>query len=195
MTRTFQLAFMLITSMFIAATASAADTKPAGKNPTVVIKTSMGTIKAEIFADKAPITAENFLKYVDDKHYDGLVFHRVIKGFMIQGGGLDKGLNPKQTRAPIKNEASNGLKNVPGTLSMARTGDPNSATSQFFINTVENKSLDFNDRSAGYAVFGKVIEGMDVVNKIGGVATGTAPNGMGDVPNTPVVIESITRAK
>jgi peptidyl-prolyl cis-trans isomerase A (cyclophilin A)/peptidyl-prolyl cis-trans isomerase B (cyclophilin B) len=165
------------------------------KNPVVVIKTSMGTIKAEIYADKAPGTAENFLKYVDDKFYDGLIFHRVIPGFMIQGGGMDKNLEQRKTRAPIKNEASNGVKNTVGTLSMARTMDPNSATAQFFINTVDNKSLDYNERSAGYAVFGKVTEGMDVVNKISAVKTGTPKPMMSDVPETAVTIESIRRDK
>jgi cyclophilin family peptidyl-prolyl cis-trans isomerase len=165
------------------------------KNPVVVIKTSMGTVKAELYADKAPITVKNFLDYVDGKHYDGTIFHRVIDGFMIQGGGFDKDLNEKKTRAPIKNEASNGLKNTVGTLAMARTPAPDSASSQFFINVKDNAFLDFRDPSPqgiGYAVFGKVIEGMDVVNKIKAVKTGNK-GGMGDVPLAPVTIESIRR--
>ncbi|MCK6549568.1 peptidylprolyl isomerase [Myxococcota bacterium] len=169
----------------------------ATKNPVVVIKTSLGTIKAELFADKAPTSVENFLKYTDDKYYDGTIFHRVIKGFMIQGGGFDAQLTKKETREPIKNEAANGLKNEIGTLAMARTAIPDSATSQFYINTVNNPALDFKDPSArgiGYAVFGKVVEGMEVVHKISAVQTGPQ-NGMGDVPVKPVVIESVRREK
>lgn len=204
MTRTRLFCSVLISSaltLALATAASAADpkgAKPAAtKNPVVVIKTSLGTIKAEIFADKAPVSAQNFMKYVDDKFYDGTVFHRVIPGFMIQGGGFDSKMSQKKTRDAIKNEASNGLKNEPGTLAMARTSDPNSATAQFFINTVKNTALDFKDPSAqgiGYAVFGKVTEGMDVVSKIGAVKTGN--QGMfQDVPVAAVVIESIRRAK
>jgi cyclophilin family peptidyl-prolyl cis-trans isomerase len=177
------------------AKAADAKSKAAAKNPVVVIKTSLGTIKAELYADKAPVSVENFLKYADDKYYDGTIFHRVIKGFMIQGGGFDAKLSKKDTREPIKNEAANGLKNEIGTLAMARTNVPDSATSQFFINTVNNVALDFRDPSArgiGYAVFGKVVDGMDVVNKISAVQTG-AQNGMGDVPVKPVVIESVRR--
>ena len=166
------------------------------KNPVVIIKTSMGTIKAELDAVKAPVTVKNFLSYVDDKSYDGTVFHRVISSFMIQGGGFDKDLNKKATRAPIANEAKNGLKNATGTLAMARTNVPDSATSQFFINVKDNGALDYRGDSAqeiGYCVFGKVTEGMDVVNKIKAVPTGSQ-NGMGDVPTSPVIIESIRRA-
>lgn len=190
----------LLTFGVTAGTAFAADPAPAaGKNPIVEIKTSMGPIKAEIFADKAPGTAKNFMEYVDAKFYDGLIFHRVIPSFMIQGGGFDKTMKQKDVRAPIKNEAANGLSNQPGTLAMARTGDPHSATAQFFINTVDNKRLDFNPAipgpgGAGYAVFGKVTSGMDVVAKISAVATGTQ-NGMGDVPKNQVVIESIRRVE
>ena len=164
-----------------------------GKNPVIVIDTSLGKIKAELDADKAPLTVKNFLKYVDDKHYDGTIFHRVIDGFMIQGGGMTADMKEKSTRPPIANEAANGLKNARGTLAMARTSDPNSATAQFFINVAPNTSLDFRDPSPqgiGYAVFGKVIEGMDVVDKLKSV-----PTQPGDVPKTPVVIKSITRAK
>jgi cyclophilin family peptidyl-prolyl cis-trans isomerase len=159
-------------------------------NPVVVMETSMGTVKIELFEDKAPVTVKNFLTYVEDKHFDGTVFHRVIETFMIQGGGFEPGMKQKKSRDPIKNEASNGLSNVRGTLAMARTSDPDSATAQFFINVVDNKFLDKNDTSAGYAVFGKVTEGMDVVDKIKAVKTGTKM-GHKDVPNEDVIIKSI----
>jgi peptidyl-prolyl cis-trans isomerase B (cyclophilin B) len=159
-------------------------------NPVVVMETSMGTVKIELFEDKAPVTVKNFLTYVEDKHFDGTVFHRVIETFMIQGGGFEPGMKQKKTRDPIKNEASNGLSNVRGTLAMARTSDPDSATAQFFINVVDNKFLDKNDTSAGYAVFGKVTEGMDVVDKIKAVKTGTKM-GHKDVPKEDVIIKSI----
>lgn len=160
------------------------------KKVVVVIETSKGTIKAELFADKAPITVKNFLQYADDKHYDGTIFHRVIADFMIQGGGLEPGLKPKQTRAPIKNEAGNGLSNKRGTLAMARTGEPDSATSQFYINVVDNPFLDRAnaDDMVGYCVFGQVIEGLDVVDAIKGVATKKS------VPVQDVVIKSVRRA-
>lgn len=168
--------------------------KPA-KNPVVIIKTSKGEVKAELFADKAPATVANFLEYVDAKHYDGTIFHRVINGFMVQGGGFDPGMKQKPTRAPVKNEADNGLKNTVGTLAMARTPDPNSASAQFFINVADNAFLDFRAPTRegyGYAVFGKVLEGMDVVNAIKAVPTGEK-NGMRDVPTTAVLIESVRR--
>jgi cyclophilin family peptidyl-prolyl cis-trans isomerase len=164
-----------------------------GGNPVVVIKTSMGDIKVELDKAKAPVTVENFLGYVNDKFYDGTVFHRVIPAFMIQGGGFDKDMNQKKTKAGIKNEAGNGLKNTNGTLAMARTSDPNSATAQFFINTKDNAFLDHrNDtpQGYGYAVFGKVIDGMDVVKKIEQVQTTTRPPHE-NVPSTPVIIESV----
>ena len=164
------------------------------ENPKVLIKTSMGDITVELFQDKAPITVKNFLAYVEDKHYDGTVFHRVIKDFMIQGGGFEPGMKEKATKAPIKNEASNGLSNMRGTLAMARTSDPDSATAQFFINTVDNDFLNRSDRSAGYAVFGKVVDGMDVVDKIRAVQTGFK-GGMKDVPVEDVVIQSIRVVK
>lgn len=166
------------------------------KNPVVRIQTSMGTIVAELFADDAPLSVRNFLRYVDSGFYDGTIFHRVISNFMIQGGGYDKNMVQKFTHQPIKNEASNRISNQPGTLSMARTTDPDSATSQFFINTVDNRRLDYTGApgttGAGYAVFGKVLSGMDVVLKIGGVRT-RGSNGMNDVPAVPVVIESIRK--
>ena len=137
-----------------------------GANPVVVMETSRGTIKIELFEDKAPITVKNFLTYVDEKHYDGTIFHRVMSDFMIQGGGFDAQSNQRKTRDPIKNESDNGLTNKRGTIAMARTREPDSATAQFFINTVDNASLDRSDRDAGYCVFGRVTEGMDVVDSI-----------------------------
>jgi peptidyl-prolyl cis-trans isomerase A (cyclophilin A) len=162
--------------------------------PVVVeVKTSLGAFKIELNAEKAPKTVENFLKYVDDKFYDGTIFHRVISDFMIQGGGFDKAMTKKSTREPVENEAKNALSNVRGTVAMARTSDPNSATAQFFVNVKDNKNLDYGGPSGdGYCVFGKVIAGMDVVDKIKVVPTGSQ-GGMGDVPQTPIVIESIRR--
>jgi peptidyl-prolyl cis-trans isomerase B (cyclophilin B) len=164
-----------------------------GKNPMVVLSTSMGDIKVELYPDKAPKTVENFLAYVKAGQYDGLVFHRVIPNFMIQGGGLDKDMNEKKTdRAPIQNEANNGLKNTVGTIAMARTSDPHSASAQFFINVKDNGFLDHREQTTqgwGYAVFGKVVEGMDVVRKIENVPTTTqAPHQ--NVPKDAVVITS-----
>ncbi len=162
-------------------------------NPVVVIETTMGSISVELFRDKAPKSVENFLAYVKDGYYRGTVFHRVIKGFMIQGGGLTASLARKQTKPPIPNEAGNGLKNERGTLAMARTSDINSATSQFFINTVNNASLNHRGESPdqfGYAVFGKVIDGMDVVDKIEAVAT-TTKGSYQNVPVTPVAIKAV----
>jgi cyclophilin family peptidyl-prolyl cis-trans isomerase len=157
------------------------------KNPIVVISTSLGDITAELDAAKAPLSVENFLAYVKAGHYDGTIFHRVIKGFMIQGGGMTPDMKEKPTRPPIKNEAANGLKNARGTLAMARTNQVDSATSQFFINTgTKNEFLDHKVRDYGYAVFGKVVSGMDVVDKIEGVKTEP-----GDVPAQPVIIKSI----
>jgi cyclophilin family peptidyl-prolyl cis-trans isomerase len=164
------------------------------KNPVVLIKTSLGDIKVELDAKNAPISTANFMKYVNEKFYDGTIFHRVIPGFMIQGGGLDKSMNEKPTHDPIKNEGQNGLKNTRGTIAMARTNVLDSATSQFFINVVDNPFLDYPS-GGGYAVFGKVISGMDTVDKIRQVPTGNAPNGMQNVPTEPVVIESIRKVK
>lgn len=141
----------------------------------VVLQTTVGDITVELDAAKAPASAENFLNYVRSGHYDGTIFHRVIKGFMIQGGGMDAGMKQKQTASPIRNEANNGLKNARYTLAMARTSDPHSATAQFFINTADNAFLDFRAENAqgwGYAVFGKVVDGADVVDRIEGVRTG-----------------------
>ena len=182
----------LLISLAIAAPVLAAG--KAATAPVIVIKTSLGTMKAELYPDKAPITVKNILQYVDDKFYDGTIFHRVIPGFMIQGGGFDKDMAKKPTRASIKNESFNGLKNERGTLAMARTPDPDSGSSQFFVNTVNNAFLDkANSQDGfGYCVFGKVTEGLDVLDKIKAVPTGVK-DGMRDVPTTPVVIESIRR--
>jgi cyclophilin family peptidyl-prolyl cis-trans isomerase len=164
-----------------------------GGNPVVLIKTSMGDITIELDKAKAPVTVDNFLAYVNDKFYDGTVYHRVIPAFMIQGGGFDKDMTQKKTKAPIKNEADNGLKNLNGTIAMARTSDPNSATAQFFINTKDNAFLDHRNETPqgyGYAVFGKVVNGQDVVKKIEQVQT-TTKGPFENVPVTPVIIESI----
>ena len=172
-----------------------ADTAGSNK-PVVVIETSMGTIKAELWADEAPKTVENFLSYTDEKFYDGLVFHRVIDGFMIQGGGMDTKMVQKRGHGPIENEAKPALRNARGTLAMARTSQINSATSQFFINLADNDFLDQKDRTErgfGYCAFGKVIEGMEVVAQIGKVGTGSS-GGHQDVPTKPVEIKSIRRA-
>lgn len=157
----------------------------------VALTTSLGKIVLELDEKKTPNTVANFLGYVKKGHYNGLVFHRVISGFMIQGGGFDKNMEEKPTGAPIENEADNGLANLRGTIAMARTNDPHSATAQFFINVTDNAMLDFKSKSVqgwGYAVFGKVVAGMDVVDKIRAVPTGS--KGMfQDVPQTPVIIE------
>jgi cyclophilin family peptidyl-prolyl cis-trans isomerase len=161
-------------------------------DPVVVMETSAGTIKIELYPDKAPITVKNFLGYVEDKFYDGTVFHRIIPNFMIQGGGFESGLKQKETKAPIKNESTNGLTNNRGTVAMARTPVADSATAQFFINVKDNDFLDqakSRDR-VGYCVFGKVIEGMDVVDKIKDVKTGTK-KGQRDVPLEDVIIQSV----
>ena len=159
----------------------------------VTMKTSMGEITIELNEDKAPITVKNFLQYVDSEFYNGTVFHRVINGFMIQGGGMDVNMKEKDTQAPIENEASNGLKNDVYTIAMARTNDVHSATSQFFINIANNEFLNFTSETPqgyGYCVFGKVIEGQDVIDKIGKLKT-RVKNGMGDVPIKTVKINSI----
>jgi len=163
--------------------------------PRVKLATSAGNIVLELDAAKAPKTVANFLQYVQDKHYDGTVFHRVIDGFMIQGGGFTADMQQKPTRAPVALEAGNGLKNDKYTIAMARTGDPNSATSQFFINVKNNDSLNApNPDGYGYTVFGKVVAGNDVVDKIRAVRTGSHA-GMQNVPVEPIVIQSATLAK
>jgi len=158
----------------------------------VILHTSEGDITLELDAENAPATVANFLQYVRDGHYDNTIFHRVIDGFMIQGGGFAPGMQQKSTRAPVAHEGMNGLKNAMYTVAMARTGDPHSATAQFFINVGDNKDLDYRAGSPGYAVFGHVTAGMDVVKAIAGVETGTV-NQMDDVPLQPVVIISARR--
>jgi peptidyl-prolyl cis-trans isomerase A (cyclophilin A) len=155
----------------------------------IKFETSHGNFTVELFTQEAPISAENFQKYVDDQFFDGTIFHRIIPNFMIQGGGMNKDFSNKDTRPPIKNEAKNGLKNTRGTLSMARTSDINSATAQFFINLVDNAFLDNGSRDYGYAVFGRVTEGMDTVDKIAKVKTGRR-SGYQDAPMEDVVIIS-----
>ena len=178
----------------IAALALLASCAALAANPQVEIRTDMGTIVLELYPDKAPATVKNFLDYVKSRHYDGTIFHRVKPGFMIQGGGFTPDFKEKPTRAPVKNEAANGLRNTVGTIAMARTPDPHSATAQFFINTVDNGMLDFRYPTPdgyGYAVFGNVVKGMDVVHKIEKVRTGPGPAPHQDVPVKPVVIKSI----
>jgi peptidyl-prolyl cis-trans isomerase A (cyclophilin A) len=156
----------------------------------VTMTTSMGVIKLELDSEKAPLSVKNFVMYANSGHYHKTIFHRVINGFMIQGGGFDEKMNQKSTKEAIKNEANNGLKNERGTISMARTNDPDSATAQFFINHIDNRFLDYTNASAGYAVFGKVVSGMETVDAIAAVKTGQF--GMfSDVPVKPVVIESV----
>lgn len=160
------------------------------QNPQVALETSMGTITIELFKEKAPITVKNFLNYVKEGFYDGLIFHRVIKDFMVQGGGMNESLEQKKPKFAIKNEATNGLKNTRGTLAMARTSVVDSATSQFFINVVDNAFLNHKSKKAddfGYCVFGQVLEGMEVVDQIRAVKTGNL-NGYSDVPVEPVYI-------
>ncbi len=164
---------------------------PQAERPRVRLATTYGDIVLELDAQSAPATVENFLAYVRDGFYDGTLFHRVIRGFMIQGGGFTREMQSKPTRAPVRNEADNAVKNRRGTIAMARTSNPHSATSQFFINTFDNDFLDHRDRTArgwGYCVFGKVVEGMGVVQAIENVPT-TTQQGLKDVPVTPVVIE------
>lgn len=171
--------------------------KKAVENPQVILETSSGKIILELYPDRAPETVKNFIAYIDSEFYDDTVFHRVIPNFMIQGGGLTADMKPKLTQVPIKNEADNGLKNDRGTIAMARTADPGSATAQFFINSVNNEFLNHKSKDSqgwGYAVFGRVIEGMDVVDAIAGVETGTR-GAYRDVPIEPVVISRAQRIK
>jgi len=184
-------ALLLGLSLINPAVAAEAGTEDAPVS--VLIKTSLGEITVKLNRDKAPKTVENFLRYVDEGFYNGTIFHRVIAGFMIQGGGLTPDMNKKDTHAGVQNEAKNGLKNVRGSIAMARTRDPHSATSQFFINHRNNDNLDYPSFDGwGYAVFGMVTEGMDVVDAIAQVKT-TRSAGRKDVPAEPILIESITR--
>jgi cyclophilin family peptidyl-prolyl cis-trans isomerase len=165
-------------------------------NPQVVLQTSKGDIEIELYVDKAPLTVENFLRYVESGFYNGTIFHRVIHGFMIQGGGFSKDMSKKPTLGPIQNEANNGLSNVRGTIAMARTPNPHSATAQFFINTVDNAFLNFKSQTPsgwGYAVFGKVVKGLEVIDAISKVKTGNQGR-FRDVPQTPVEIIAVRKS-
>lgn len=167
---------------------------PAAGNPVAVISTSLGDFTVELFKDRAPVSVENFLQYAREGFYEGTIFHRVVRRYVVQGGGYDAALKEKPTRGPILNEATNGLRNLRGTLAMARTRALRSATSQFYINLSDNRELDhrgFTPSDYGYAVFGRVLAGMDIVDQIGMVPTQTA-GGMEDVPVTPVIIKSVT---
>ncbi len=190
--------FVLFASLALFATSACSSSAKS----IVVMETSMGTIKIELDEGRAPVTVKNFLQYVDDKFYDGTIFHRVIPGFMIQGGGFTPDMKEKPNRPAIKNEAGNGLNNDRGTIAMARTNDPNSATSQFFINVKKNSFLNRSEdpKGVGYTVFGKVIEGMDVVDRIDEVKTRTVkvagtPDPIDDVPVEPVLIKSVRRVE
>lgn len=195
------IALLLIVSLPLSAQEGESDTQSqtrdetrATENPSVILHTNFGAITVELFEEEAPKSTQNFLRYARDGHYDGTIFHRVIDNFMIQGGGFDTDMEQKPTRDPIDNEADNGLENERGTLAMARTNDPHSATSQFFINVADNSFLDHRSKHSGqtwgYAVFGRVIDGMDVVDEIRAVET--APQGMHrDMPVDPVVIERV----
>ena len=186
---------VLFASMVVAvAQMGAPATQPAqpagaGAGPVVVLETSLGAITIQLKQDKAPITVENFVKYVNEKHYDGTIFHRVIPDFMVQGGGMDASMTEKATRPPIRNEAKNGLRNLRGTIAMARTNAPDSAKAQFFINVKNNAALDYGVGGAGYAVFGEVTSGMDVVDRIVAVPTGNK-GGHQNVPIEPVVLKT-----
>jgi cyclophilin family peptidyl-prolyl cis-trans isomerase len=183
-------AFLLSVTLLLPAFACAADT--ATTNPRVVIKTSEGDITLQLFADKAPVTVANFLGYVDRGFYNGTLFHRVIPNFMIQGGGFGVDMKEKETGEPIANESDNRLSNTRGTIAMARTSNPDSATSQFFINQRTNDRLDWAEGREGYTVFGEVIQGLDIVDFITTAPTGTVA-GMGDVPLQAIVIREIVR--
>ena len=194
------LSCLLAAFLGISMSVTQAQSDDPAENPRVLMKTTDGDITIELFADKSPITVENFLQYVDDGHYDGTVFHRVISNFMIQGGGFDTELKEKPTRDPIVNESKNKLHNTRGTLAMARTSDPDSAAAQFFINQRSNLRLDWSGGKEGYTVFGEVIDGMDVVDIISLTDVGRAhaqtaygPTVFQDVPAEPIVILSVTR--
>ncbi len=181
---------LLCLSLLLPAIAVGADN--ASTNPRVVIKTSEGDITLQLFGDKAPVSVANFLSYVDNGFYKGTIFHRVIPNFMIQAGGFEPNMVEKNTADPIANESKNRLHNTRGTVAMARTSDPDSATSQFFINQRSNLRLDWSPGNEGYTVFGEVIQGMDIVDFIATAPTGTA-GGMSDVPKQPIIINDIVR--
>jgi len=184
--------FLSIVATFVVAASFAWAQPVQAADPIVVLKTSMGEIDIQLDPKNAPISTENFLSYVKDKFYDGTIFHRIIPGFVVQGGGFTADMTEKATKPPIKNEASNGLHNLRGTISMARTNDPDSATSQFFLNLVNNSDkLDPSAAPAGYAVFGKIIKGLDVLDKMAQVPTHSV-GAYDDVPAKPVVLISAT---
>ena len=194
------LSYLLAAILSVSMSLAQPQSDDSAENPRVLMKTTDGDITIELFAGKSPITVENFLRYVDDGHYDGTVFHRVISNFMIQGGGFDAELKEKETRDPIVNESKNKLHNTRGTLAMARTSDPDSAAAQFFINQRSNLRLDWSGGKDGYTVFGEVVEGMQVVDIISLTDTGSAqaqttrgPTVFQDVPSQPIVILSVTR--
>jgi peptidyl-prolyl cis-trans isomerase A (cyclophilin A) len=196
------MSFKTIAPVFIAAAAifSIATSALAQEAPRVKFATTAGDFVVEVYPDKAPKTVANFLQYVNEKHYNGTLFHRVIENFMLQGGGFDAKYSQKPTRAPVAHEgrealAKGGLKNVVGTLAMARTSDPQSATAQFFINVNDNAFLDPTPQQFGYTVFGKVISGMDVIQKIKATPTGAGGPFPSDVPKTPILINSATLVK
>ena len=194
MKNTFRVLFMGML-LLLSQLASADEPVAVKANPHVIMETTAGTIELELYADKAPKTVANFLRYVNEGFYNGTIFHRVIRGFMIQGGGFDENLTRKETHEPVANEADNGLKNTRGTIAMARTMDPQSATAQFFINTVNNRPLDFTRKTMngwGYCVFGKVVSGMDVVDKIETVRTGAKGVFGRDVPQTTMKITKVS---
>ncbi|MFU8877254.1 MAG: peptidylprolyl isomerase [Wenzhouxiangellaceae bacterium] len=188
------LALSTLAALLLAAPAPAQDNPFEQELPQVIVHTSKGPITLELYEDQAPLSTENFLQYARDGHYDGTIFHRVISNFMIQGGGFEPDMTQRPTREPIANEADNGLTNARGTIAMARTTMPHSATAQFYINVTDNPSLDHRGKQSGgtwgYAVFGRVTEGMDVVDAIRFVETGLAA-GMQDVPVDPVIIERV----
>lgn len=193
--KTLAFAAIAVTAMF-----SAAQGAMAQEAPRVKFATTAGDFVVEVYPDKTPKTVENFLKYVKEKHYDGTIFHRVIENFMVQGGGFDAQYSQKKTHAPVAHEgrealAKGGLKNVVGTLAMARTNDPQSATAQFFINVKDNAFLDPSAQSFGYTVFGKVVSGMEVIQKIKTTPTGAGGPFPSDVPKTPILINSATLVK
>jgi cyclophilin family peptidyl-prolyl cis-trans isomerase len=187
------LCLLTLSLLFFVPAGTAAEEE--GNNPMVEVNTNLGSFTLELYPDKAPISVKNFMEYVNKKFYDGTIFHRVMPTFMIQGGGFTPDMMKKATGAPIKNEATNGLSNLKGTIAMARTGEINSATCQFFINVKDNPGLDYRGETPaeyGYAVFGKVIDGMDTVEKIKGVPTETK-SGYENVPVKPVIIKSMRR--
>jgi peptidyl-prolyl cis-trans isomerase B (cyclophilin B) len=198
--------FLTVAALVLAAACSKSEDKPAASaeapkesnNPVVTVKTNKGTITIELYPDKAPKSVENFLAYAESGFFNGTIFHRVIPDFMIQGGGYTVGLERKETRPPIANEANNELKNHVGTLAMARTSDPHSATSQFFVNVKDNAFLDFKSETPqgwGYTVFGRVVEGMDVVEAIENTPTSDRGGAFQNLPEDQVVIESVTTKK